>query len=174
MQSVELLLDEVTSAAVVRQWRLLADAGLPSQARHRGETNAPHVTIGLATSIDAAAEASLVSATPALPLRVRLGALVLFGGRRHVVLARMVVVTQELLALHQEVSGALADCPGQVDHLATGRWVPHVTLARRIAPASLEAALSALADERAEPLDGDAVALRRWDSEARRAWTLTP
>ncbi|HKJ11237.1 MAG TPA: 2'-5' RNA ligase family protein [Ornithinimicrobium sp.] len=172
MQSVELLLDEVAHDAVVRQWQALADAGLPSQARHQGATNAPHVTIGLASSIEDSAEARLAATVRALPVPVTIGAPVLFGGARRVVLVRMVVVTAELLALHRAVSAALAGCPGRVDQLAVGQWVPHVTLARRLEAVTVPAALQALSEAGGDVLLGRATAMRRWDSDAKQAWTV--
>ena len=51
MQTVELLLDPTTDAAVRAEWQRLAEAGLPSQARHHGGTNAPHITLGVAEMI---------------------------------------------------------------------------------------------------------------------------
>jgi 2'-5' RNA ligase len=172
MQSVELLLDETAHAGVVRQWQALADAGLPSQARHQGATNAPHITIGLASAIDEPAEARLATALDALPMPVTIGAPLLFGGTRRVVLVRMVVATAELLALHREVANALAGCPGQVDQLAVGRWVPHVTLARRLEADMVPAALEALGEVGHETVEAHATAMRRWDGDAKYAWTV--
>ncbi|NUO89690.1 MAG: hypothetical protein HOQ18_02490 [Dermatophilaceae bacterium] len=39
------LLDPATDEQVRREWGLLAMAGPPSQASHRGESNAPHLTV---------------------------------------------------------------------------------------------------------------------------------
>ncbi|MGB7448302.1 MAG: 2'-5' RNA ligase family protein [Ornithinimicrobium sp.] len=172
MQSVELLLDDDARTSVLRQWQALADAGLPSQARHTGETNAPHVTIGLASAIVETAEVELASAAARLPFSLSLGAPLLFGAGRRVVLARMVVVTEELLALHRVVSRALATCPGQIEHLAVGRWVPHVTLARRMEPEMVAPALAALGESGAGTLSAEATTLRRWDGDAKQAWTV--
>lgn len=172
MQSVELLLDETAHAGVVRQWQALADAGLPSQARHQGATNAPHVTIGLASAIDEAAEARLATTLEALPIPVTIGAPLLFGTGGRIVLVRMVVATAALLTLHREVTTALAGCPGQVAQLAPGRWVPHVTLARRMDPDVLPAALEVLAEVGHDALDAHATTMRRWDSDAKQAWNV--
>lgn len=200
MQSVEMLLDPRGHAQVVSQWDALAAAGLPSQSQHQGATNAPHVTIGLAERIDGDAEAALRDLTARLPLEIALGPVVLFEGRRTVVLARLVLPSPPLLALHAEMSEALASCPGRPDHLATGRWVPHVTLAQRMKPGALAEALAVLREHASNPkhssdrrhelnteheasserapqradmsLTARVVELRRWDSEAKRAWTL--
>ncbi|MGB3186247.1 MAG: 2'-5' RNA ligase family protein [Ornithinimicrobium sp.] len=184
MQSVELLLDPVGSDRVVAQWDALAAAGLPSQAQHLGPTNAPHITIGLADTIDGEAEAALGDVAGFIPLSVHVGSMVLFQGKSSVVLARMVLASPELLALHEAVTKALEQCPGQVEHLAVGRWVPHVTLARRLKSAAIPHALSVLKHHESSLAPGlevpggqtfgaRAVALRRWDSQAKRAWTLT-
>ena len=45
MRTVELLLDEAADSTVREAWRRLADAGLPSQARHPSPTNSPHLTL---------------------------------------------------------------------------------------------------------------------------------
>ena len=172
MQSVELLLDDAAHAVVVRQWQALADAGLPSQAHHQGATNAPHVTIGLASRIDEAAETRLATGVAHLPVTLTVGPLVLFGSGRRVVLARMVVITDRLLALHRVVSQALASSPGQIEHLAVGHWVPHVTLARRIEADMLAPALAALDTVGADPLPAEVTQMRRWDGDAKRAWTV--
>ena len=172
MQSVELLLDAAAHASVVGQWQALADAGLPSQAHHQGTTNAPHVTVGLASAIDEAAEARMAAAGRHLPLSLTLGAPLLFGNSGRVVLARMVVVTDGLLALHGMVSQALASSPGQVEHLRVGRWVPHVTIARRIDADALGPALRALGEDGMGTLEAEATTLRRWDGDAKQAWTV--
>ncbi len=184
MQSVELLLDPDGSERVVAQWDALREAGLPSQARHPGATNAPHITIGVASAIDEVAESALSDLAIGDPWRVHLGPIMLFDGTKSVVLARMVLASPELLALHAAVTEALRGCPGQVEHLAVGRWVPHVTLARRMKPSAISHALSVLQQHESSLVPGrqvsaaqtssaDVVALRRWDSAAKRAWTVT-
>ena len=54
VQSVELLLDPDADALIRNQWAQLAAAGLPSQALHTGDSNAPHVTLAARASIDPA------------------------------------------------------------------------------------------------------------------------
>ena len=181
-QSLELLLDDQTEAAVRREWRLLANAGLPSQERHRSSTNRPHVTLAAESAIAPAVDAALADLVPArLPLDLHVGAMTLFGSD-HVVLVRLVVPTRELLTLHAEVAEAVGADPASV--LAPGRWTPHVTLATRLPRARIPEALAVLAagtdrpdrpgaDSPArETLTARAVAARRWDSEARHTWRL--
>ncbi len=43
--SLELVFDGASEAAVRREWDALVAADLPSQARHTGESNRPHVTL---------------------------------------------------------------------------------------------------------------------------------
>lgn len=144
VQSAELLLDDTLADAVRAEWRLLSAAGLPSQADHRGPTNAPHVTVGVADELDDEAEAALE--TVPRPDELRLGGLLVFASPRRVVLARSVVATPALLATHVAVAEAWSHCPGRPDHLEPGRWTPHVTLALRLA--LLDAAGTATPDGR--------------------------
>lgn len=183
--SVELVLDDAGDALVRQQWCLLAEAGLPSLASHTGETNAPHLTVaafGSAPSTEVAERLS--AAVAALPVRVRLGAPMLFG-RTRLVLVRAVVPTEELLALHASVYAAAATTappagpapatgPTLLEHFAPGDWTPHVTLARGIRREQVGEALAALASDTESGAD-DLVAFttaRRWDPDAQRIWTL--
>jgi hypothetical protein len=59
VQTVELLLDPTTDSAVRAEWQRLAEVGLPSQARHHGGTNAPHITLGVAEMIPEEVEGQL-------------------------------------------------------------------------------------------------------------------
>jgi len=168
MQSVELLLDEHSDAHVREHWRCLAEAGLPSQARHTGATNAPHVTLAVRAAIEPDVDEQLRQVMSRLPLGILLGATAVFGRHRYV-LVLLLVVDAPLLALHAEVAGALG--PDGADPLTTpGRWTPHVTLARGLDAAAVGRALEVLGGAR--PVEGAAVDCRRWDSEARRAWSL--
>ncbi|PKW27331.1 2'-5' RNA ligase family protein [Phycicoccus duodecadis] len=182
MHHVELLLDERGDAAVRDAWRRLDDAGLPSQARHRSASNRPHVTLTMSPGWPGAEGlAALAAALRTLPLPVLLGPPLVFG-RRRFVLARSVVVTDELLALHRAVTALVR--PPAADHLEPGRWTPHVTLGRRLDAAQVGAALAVLAgDDEGEPArtagttdpaEVALVAARHWDSEARLDEPLTP
>lgn len=168
VQTVELLPDDATDSVVRAQWDALAAAGVPSQARHPGATNRPHVTLGVWSAVPASTEPALVAAVAALPVPLRLGGLVVFGGRRSV-LARLVVPTAELLGLHADVAAALDGCPDPGALLAPGRWTPHVTLARGLREEQLCAAVAVCAGEE---VDGLAVAARRFDGDTRDDWPL--
>jgi len=176
VQSVELLLDDGTDGSVRAQWDLLAGTGLPSQARHAGPTNRPHVTVAVRAWLDPGLEPALRAAVGDLPLPLRLGGLTCFG-RNRFVLVRLVVPEVGLLALHAAVCSALGPDPDDVEargNLAPGRWTPHVTLARRLMPEQVGAALGVLsgAPGGTSDIDGHAVGCRRWDGEARRETSL--
>ncbi len=166
-QSVELLLDAVSEASLRAEWDALAAAGLPSQARHQGVSNRPHVTLGARDHIDPAAEPALREVVSALPLPVRLGAYACFG-RDRFVLVRLVVADRALLDLQRAVSDALDGDPGSF--FGPGRWTPHVTLAHRLGPEQVAPALTVLGGAREQ--DASAVDARWWDGDARRAWSL--
>lgn len=179
--SVEFLFDPVGEAAIRIVWESLADAGLPSQARHRVATNRPHVTAVAARHLDKTADAALTEATSrVLPVPVVLGAPLVFGRPPRYVVARSVVPTDELLAAHARVFRELDRRATQssegVDfypHSAPGRWTPHVTLARRVHPDRLAAVLAVIADSDPEPAT-QIVGLRRWDGDARTEHLLGP
>ena len=160
VQSVELLLDDATDWAVREQWRALAAASLPSQARHGGASNRPHVTLAVADAMPDELDAPLAAAACVLPLPVRVGALVCFGHHRRV-LARLVVPTRELLDLHADVAAIVQGCPGPGRLLEPGQWTAHVTMARNLRDDQLAAALAALG--RVVELEGQVVSVRRWD-----------
>ena len=168
MQSVELLLDEHSDTRIRGLWGLLADAGLPSQARHSGSTNAPHVTLAVREAVSAEAEAMLPETLSRLPLAVRLGATAVFGRHRYV-LVLLLVVDAELLELHAAVAATLG-ADGADPLTVPGRWTPHVTLARGLDATAVGRALEVLGGS--GPIEGAAVYCRRWDSQARRAWSL--
>ncbi|WP_299443277.1 2'-5' RNA ligase family protein [uncultured Phycicoccus sp.] len=163
MHHVELLLDPDTDAAVRDQWRLLDEAGLPSQAQHRSTSNRPHVTLAMTKDWPVVgARQDVLAPLAVLPLPVRLGAPVVFG-RDPYVLARLVVATGALLALHRDLVHRLP--PLASDLLVPDRWTPHVTLGRRLAGGQVAEALALLAQapEREAALDR----ARHWDSDAR-------
>lgn len=172
VQSTELLLDDDTDRAVREQWALLADAGLPSQQNVASPTNRPHITLTVHDRIAPEAEAALTTRSGFDEFEIRLGAIVVFGGRR-ATLARLVVPSRELLALHRHVD-EIVDAPDRGDdgraHTDPDRWTPHVTLARRVPLEQLGTALTLLANS--EELVGTATTLRRWDGDARVEWTV--
>ncbi|MFC5381972.1 2'-5' RNA ligase family protein [Aquipuribacter nitratireducens] len=176
VQSVELLPSPTVEAWVRDQWRALVEAGLSSLANHQGETNRPHVTLAVAQSVDADAEARLDDALALWPQAVvRLGGLVVFGpqGRDgRCVLARLVVPSQSLLALQERVAAAWRHAEGVPWTTRTGAWTPHVTLAMRLTPEQVGQAVAVVG--RWRPLDepGPPTGVRRWDGDARREWWL--
>ena len=171
-QSVELLLDDDLDAAVRREWEALLAAGLPSQGRHTGETNRPHITLTVASSVLPYLEIALkAELTGQLPVPVRLGGVLVFGGRdgRHV-LARSVVPNDELLELQGSCAALWDGQPGVSPQLQPGAWSPHVTLARKVPAEAIGTAIGVLGE--IPELAGNAVAVRRWDSEGRTAWRV--
>ncbi|HYO01492.1 MAG TPA: 2'-5' RNA ligase family protein [Mycobacterium sp.] len=163
--SVELLFDQCTDAAIRRQWTALADAALPSQAHHESPSNRPHVTLTVAQRIDPAVDAALWEPARQLPLDCLIGAPMIFG-RRSLTLVRLIVPAAGLLRLHESVDSICAPflAAEPFPHVRPGRWTPHVTLARRLAPADLAAALEAID---ADDVLGTFAGLRRWDGDAR-------
>lgn len=163
MHHVELLPDPSTDAAVRDQWRLLDEAGLPSQARHRSTSNRPHVTVTMTRAWpDPADLRAAVAPLAALPVPVRLGAPVVFG-RGPFILARLVVATEALLALHRDLVAHLPPLGSEL--LVPDRWTPHVTLARRLDAGQVAQALALLAQ--APERDATLERARHWDSAAR-------
>jgi len=138
MRSVELLLDEETDAMVRAEWAVLLDAGLPSQGRHPGASNAPHITLAAGEDLGL----DEVDWTD-LPLPVRWSGFVVFGAPpKGLVLARLVTTGRALITLHERVHERSTG----TDALSSpGRWTPHVTLASRLTPAQLADALAVLA-----------------------------
>jgi hypothetical protein len=165
--SIELLLDPRTDTAIRAVWQALADAGLPSQVNVKSATNRPHITLLAAERISKDVDEVLRELAPRLPLACVVGAHVVFGGP-HLTLARLIVPSAELLALHAEVYRlALPFVTGQpFPHCRPGHWTAHATLGRRLTGTEVGAALG-LAEESVPDLVGEAVALRRWDSDAR-------
>ena len=176
-QSVELLLDDEQDAAVRGQWALLAAAGLPSQARHTGATNRPHITLTLAGAVPAYLEIALKSAlTGRLPIPIRLGGLICFAGRGETgaavqVLARSVVPNLELLELQATCAELFSDLTGLSPDLQPGAWSPHVTLAHRLPAHQVSTAILALG--RHQELAGTGVEVRRWNSDTQDAWLVS-
>jgi hypothetical protein len=95
------------------------------------------------------------------------GAPLVFGGGRST-LARLIVPSAQLLALHEEV---YRRCLPHVSaepyvHSAPGHWTPHATLGRRFTPEQVGQALDVL-DGVSHDLDAHLVGLRRWDGDQR-------
>lgn len=167
LQSVELVLDAATDEAVRGLWTALAEAGLPSQADHRGPTNAPHVTLAAVPLVTPAAEQALVPLAGWLPMAIELGGPALLGERRPALVLPVVPATA-LDALHQHVRSALVEAVGLGNEPP---WRPHITLARRL-PHDVATAALAIAASLPVPSAAVATAVRRWDPERRRAWLV--
>jgi 2'-5' RNA ligase len=166
-RTVELVCDDRLDAAVRGVWARLAGAGVRSLAGHPHPTNRPHVTLAECAAFPPGSAASLEAALAALPIQVRLDRLLTLGGRSKVV-ALAVAPDAALTGLQAAVHAALAagGCPAIFD---PARWVPHVSLTRRLDPARAGEALAALAD--LPPIEGALVAARSYDSVTR---TVTP
>lgn len=174
VQSVELLADPELDAWIWTQWRALEAAGLPSQVKHGSLTNWPHVTLAVADVIPPEVDAAMSTRIrDALPLPVRVGGVIWFPGRRHV-LARAIISSSALLDLHNGITCCLTGLQGQGDRMAPGSWTPHITLARGVRTEQLPAVIAALAEVEgiAEERSGTFTVCRRWDSDARITWEL--
>ncbi len=167
--SIELLVDPDTDAAVQRMWAALMDSGLPSQGNHRSSTNRPHITLVAAERIDPAVDDLARGLESRLPLRVEIGATVVFRGGRSTV-ARLVVASRDLLALHREVYETADPFVrgGVFAHCEPDRWTPHLTVARRVTDDQLGRVV-AVADDSTHgvSLTATITGMRRWDSDAR-------
>ncbi|BCI53757.1 hypothetical protein NIIDNTM18_30350 [Mycolicibacterium litorale] len=166
VHSVELLFDPDTDAAVRRIWDGLTAAGVRSQAANRSPSNRPHVTLTVADDMTDGVDDALRPLLPMLPFDGLIGAPMLFGART-LVLVRLLVPSASLLELHREVDRVcrphIVGAP--LPHTAVGQWTPHVTLARRVPPGQLPAALAVpglAADRRCR-----IVGLRHWDGDNR-------
>ncbi|MCG5433521.1 2'-5' RNA ligase family protein [Mycobacterium sp. MYCO198283] len=174
VHSIELIPDADIEAQLWRDWRLLAEAGLPSQLSVRSESNRPHVTVTVASSFGAGVDAALSEVFDLLPLPCVVGAPLLFGTSRFTV-ANLVVPSPQLLAFHAAVNRCCRPhAPdGLLDHAEPGRWTPHLTLARRVEPAQL-AQVAPLIARRTE-LAGQFTGLRHWNGNQRvEHWLVAP
>ncbi|WP_028473309.1 2'-5' RNA ligase family protein [Nocardioides alkalitolerans] len=159
--SLDLLLDASGDAAVRAEWRLLSEAGLPSSGDRQDATHGPHVTLAERDEVPAEAERAVGTLVASLPLALHLGPPVVLGTADRWFLARSVVPSAALLALHAEAAELLG--PGGPPWAAPGAWLPHVTLSRRLTTTALTEALGLLGPA----YDVAATRLRRWDPEAR-------
>ncbi len=162
LHALELVPDDAGRDAVLADWRLLHDAGLPSMLDHAGATNTPHVTVVSAPVLTADHErlaADLLG--PLLPLDLRVAALAVLGGDP-VTLVRLVDAPDPLTAAVLRLRAAVPDAwhPG---------WLPHLTLARRLPRGRLAEAFAVLGH------DDVAVGfptVRRWDPEREEVRTV--
>lgn len=170
VQSVEMLLDSDAERSVRGEWTQLVDAGLPSQARHTGATNRPHITLAVARELTSDQEAAIGAAVArSLPMSLRLGGLLVFGPGPFV-LGRLVVPSTDLLALQRKVMAAIGPTSGMFPHQVPGGWTAHVTLARRLTADQLASAATILSP--ADDIHARGQSVRRWDGDRKIAWTV--
>jgi 2'-5' RNA ligase len=165
MQSLELLFDAATETALRGEWASLLEAGLPSSARNTSRSNRPHVTVVVARAgLDRTLDAVRSGVAELLPLPVPVGGYLVFPSPRGAVLSRSIVVSGALLDLHARVNRAVAADAAVLETARPDAWTPHATIARRLSPEQLGAAIELL------PRAGraaTATGLRLWDSETR-------
>ena len=170
--SVDLILSPELELAVRSEWDALAARGMSSLADHPGASNRPHITVHAGATEDRAR--ALSGAALAVPLPVTLGMPLLFGSGPRRVLARSVVPSAALLALHAAVYEQLSDpASGDTDPerdpwLAPGGWTPHVTLARRLRLDQLDEAAELVGGD----LTGAVVGIRVWNPDTATVTTL--
>jgi 2'-5' RNA ligase len=132
VRTVELLLDEAADSTVREAWRRLADAGLPSQARHPSPTNSPHLTLAACPELTAPIRWELAEVAARLPLPVRFDGVTRFE-RPTSVLAWSLELDAALAGLHRRVwEAVVSDSPSEAlnPFHRPGRWSPHITLGR--------------------------------------------
>ncbi|MFJ8593503.1 2'-5' RNA ligase family protein [Streptomyces sp. NPDC093598] len=175
MRTVELLLDEAAERAVQEAWRRLADAGLPSQARHRSPTNSPHITLAACPELTAPIRWELAEVAAALPLTVRCTGVVRFE-RPTSVLAWALELDSALAGLHRRVwEAVVSDSPLETLNPLhqPGRWAPHITLGRtRRAGAFADRRIPGLLPE--PPMSIRLTTLRSYDTQTGALEVLQP
>jgi 2'-5' RNA ligase superfamily protein len=162
LHALELVPDDDGVLAVRRDWQRLRDAGLPSQLDHAGRTNTPHVTVVSAPLLpDDALDVAQARLGSLLPVRARAAGLLLLGGER-LTIARAVDIEDDVV---RRVLAVRVQVPDR-QHVG---WLPHVTLARRVARADAQRALEVLGHD-------DVVLtlteLRRWDPDRGQVTTI--
>lgn len=166
MFSVELLPDAAMDRAVRDDWDRLLGADLPSSGRNPAPSNRPHLTLAVRDQLDPSAFAGLADL---LPISLELGGIVLLGHRDRYVLARHVVVSSTLLAVHRAVADIAGRPEPRYTNTGVDRWTPHITLARGLTSARLATAMRLI---KAPNIVGEAVGARVWDAEARSVSTI--
>ena len=168
VHSVELLFDGETEAALRRIWDDVNTAEIPGRA----PAGRPHVTLAVAARISPDVDPLLRPVAQQLPLACTVGAPLLFG-RSNAVLARLIVPTVELLALHAEVHRICASylVPGPLPNSLPGQWTAHATVARRVGGPRLEDAFRLAGDP--SEIHGAIAGLRRWDGTERVEYPIS-
>jgi hypothetical protein len=166
VHSVELFFDADTDARIRGVWDDIGDVGVRSQAAVKSPSNRPHVTLVVAQQMTDDVDGVLVPVLSRLPLGCRIGAPMLFGGGPFT-LVRLVVPSDELLALHSEVHRMCLPfmSPAPLPHAEPGHWTAHVTLARRVDAAELPGVFGVAGVTAG--IAASAVGLRHWDGNAR-------
>jgi hypothetical protein len=164
--SVELIPDAELDRAVRDDWDRLLGADLPSSGRNPAPSNRPHVTLAVRDRVDPAAFAGIAEM---LPVALELAGFVLLGHRDRYVLARHVVVSAPLLAVHRVVAEIAGRPEPRYSNTGIDRWTPHITVARGLTAARLATAMRLV---KAPNVVGQATGARVWDAEARRVTTI--
>lgn len=163
--SIEILPDPDTESLIREQWSRLEAAGIPNAGRVRADTNRPHCTVVAGSSISPAADSALATVAQRLPFGLRVGGAVIFPAGHKFTLARSVVPSSELLAVHATIVRLTADhVDGLPTHCRPAQWTPHITLGLRLTADEVAAALDLLTWE---AVVGRATDLRRWDGDAK-------
>jgi 2'-5' RNA ligase len=136
------------------------------------DTRRPHITLVAAERIDPGIDEELTWLAAELPRPVALGALLLFGSGR-LTLARLVVPSSALLALHEQVYDQCRPFVSSLfPHSEPGRWTPHVTLGRRFTAAQAGEAVGLVNGITAD-IRASIAGLRRWDGDAKREYLIS-
>lgn len=154
--ALELSFDDDGDVAVRESWEALRGLGLPSQADHRGMTNAPHVSLVVARAIpDEVRDRAAELFAPLLPATLHLrGAVVIGRGAR---------LTLALLAEPERtVVDAVTELRAMTPAVRHPVWTPHVTLGRRIPRDRIGEALAVVTDA---PTRVTATRLRWWNPD---------
>jgi 2'-5' RNA ligase len=130
MRTVELVCGAALDGAVRDCWARLYAAGLPSLATHSHPTNRPHLTLATAEEFPPGAWERIAAALTALPIEIRADKLVFFGGAQAMAAWR-VVADSVLWEVQAAVWSALDGAQRNPLH-EPGRWVPHISVARRV------------------------------------------
>lgn len=162
LHALELVPDEEGRDAVLRDWQALRDAGLPSMLDHPAPTNTPHLSVVSAAVLpDEAIDVARARLGALLPVRARAAGLLLLGGER-LTIARAVDIDDDVV---RRVLAVRVQVP---DRQHRG-WLPHLTLARRVARADVQRAVDLLGHADVELRLTE---VRRWDPDLGRVTTV--
>ena len=166
MFSVELIPDAELDRAVRDDWDRLLAADLPSSGRNP----APRASCADGCSVrDRLDPSEFAGIADLLPVALELAGVVLLGHRDRYVLARHVVVSGPLLAIHRVVAEIAGRPEPHYSNTGIDRWTPHITLARGLTAARLATAMREI---KAPNIVGQATGARVWDADARRVTTI--